>query len=188
MVNPSEPNNSNAQVPDLERQGVHRAPVARRGWVTFAWAALATGVLVGVGTLGLFAYNGKLNIAAWFAGGAKPTPTVTAAPTMDPKMAIDVLNGTATTGLATNVGGLLTNAGWHVATMSNASQTNFPKTIVFYSVQGSEGAARGVCQTVGSHCQIKLSSAFKGSVSPLTLVLGTDYVLPVVSPTPTPSQ
>ena len=39
---------------DLARVGAHRAPARRgRGFVTFAWAALATGALVGAGVLGL---------------------------------------------------------------------------------------------------------------------------------------
>ena len=44
---------------DLARVGAHRAPVkAGRGWITFAWAALFTGIFVVGGLAGLNALRG----------------------------------------------------------------------------------------------------------------------------------
>jgi len=175
----------------LERTGAHRAPVARRRWVTFAWAALATGLLVAVGTLGLFAYNGKLDIVAWLFpnGGGAATPTATAAPTVDPKMKINVLNGTARPGLAAEAGATLEKAGWVVAAKSSSNETTVKKTMVFYAVATYEGAARGVCQSLAAPCQIKFTQAFASSDVPLTLVIGANF--PASSPataSPTPSN
>src|SRR4051794_34201985 len=97
---------------DLQRVGAHRAPrPGGRGWIAFAWAALATGVLVAVGVVAMFAINNSV-VFNPFAGGtpapsptASPTPTVQ--PTTDPSVTVIVLNGTTVDGLATQVGDLL---------------------------------------------------------------------------------
>lgn len=171
----------------LERTGTHRLPSGRRRFVTFAWAALATGVLVAVGTMGLFAYNGKLDIIHWLFPNTVPTasPVPTAPPTVDPKMAVNVLNGTSREGLATEVGDKLVAGGWTVAARTNSSETDVKKTMVFYAVKTYEGAARGVCDTLGKPCQIKFTSAFANSGSPLTVVVGNNYPLPTEPATDT---
>ena len=177
----------------LERTGIHRAPSGRRRIVTFAWAALATGILVAVGTMGLFAYNGKLDIIHWLFPNTSPTdgPNPTVLPTVDPKLTISVLNGTAREGLATEVGDKLVAGGWTVAARSNSSETDVKKTMVFYAVKTFAGAALGVCQTLGDPCEVKFTSAFGNSASPLTLVVGNNFPAGTIvnsTPTPTPSQ
>jgi len=174
---------------ELERTGAHRAPSGRRRFVTFAWAALATGILVAVGTMGLYAYNGKLDIVHWLFPNTGPTasPVPTVPATVDPKMAVNVLNGTNREGLATEVGDKLVAGGWTVAARTNSSETDVKRTMVFYAVKSYEGAARGVCKTLGNPCQIKFTSAFANSGSPLTVVVGNNYS-GLVTPTPTPSN
>ncbi|MEN9752270.1 MAG: hypothetical protein RLZZ600_1317 [Actinomycetota bacterium] len=166
------------ELPDgIDRRGSHRAPLVRRRVVTFAWAALVTGLLVGAGTIGLFAMNGKLDVVGFLLPGLKPTPSAipTAAPTVDAKMTVNVLNGTATEGLASQVGEKLAAAGITVGTKSNSSETTVKHTMVFYSQKSSEGAARGVCKALASTCSIKFTSAYAASSAPLTLVMGKDY-------------
>jgi cytoskeletal protein RodZ len=49
-------------VADGPRIGAHRGVARRgRGWIAFAWAALATGVLVGAGVLVLASLNGSVH-------------------------------------------------------------------------------------------------------------------------------
>jgi hypothetical protein len=164
----------------VERRGSHRAPVARRRAVTFAWAALITGVLVLGGTIGLFASSGKLDVIAFLLPGIKPasTPTPTAVPTVDAKMTVNILNGTATEGLSSKVGDILAKAGVAVGTKSNSSETTVAKTMVFYGQKSFEGAARGTCQALGATCAIKFTNAYAASGAPLTMVIGSDYLAP----------
>ena len=67
---------------DLERVGAHRSTQKQgRGWVGFAWAALATGILVVGGLFGLSVLgNVDLGLPT-FGGGAGETPTPSATPT-----------------------------------------------------------------------------------------------------------
>lgn len=160
---------------DVARRGSHRAPIVRRRVVTFGWSALATGVLVLAGTLGLFASTGKLDLLS-FLPAPSATPVPTAAPTVDPKMAVNILNGTPTEGLSSQVGDKLAKAGVTVGTKSNSSETTVTKTMVFYGTKTYEGAARGVCNALGSACIIKFTSAYATSTAPLTMVIGSDYL------------
>src|SRR4051812_45575940 len=114
---------------DLSRVGAHRAPPRPgRGWIRFAWAALATGVLVVAGLFGLSRlvpgvsislpnFGGGSTASASAAPSASSTPTAPAVtdPTkVDPalKLAITVLNGTPTDGLSDKAGDAIKNAGW----------------------------------------------------------------------------
>ncbi|MCU1414100.1 MAG: hypothetical protein JWN80_1440 [Microbacteriaceae bacterium] len=169
---------------DLLRTGAHRGPQKRgRGWITFAWAALATGILVVVGLLGLAIVNGKLAnpfASSSVAASATPTPTPTMTPLLNPTIAITVLNGTATANLANSVGDNLVKQGWGgaaqgVGSRANASATDVKQTVVYYSDPANEGAARALVLSlkVGT---IQLSDVY--SQSPLTVVIGSDYKLP----------
>lgn len=63
-------------VTDGPRVGAHRGVHRRgRGWIAFAWAALATGVLVGIGVLVLALLNGSY---AFPGGGSSSSPSASA--------------------------------------------------------------------------------------------------------------
>jgi hypothetical protein len=173
---------------DLLRTGAHRGPAKRgRGWVAFAWAALATGLIVLIGLVGLAATTGRLSELPFFPTTPTPTvavptitPTPTAVPKLNPTLSITVLNATTTAGLANKVGDALVKEGWGgaalgVGSRANAATTDVKATVVYYSDPANEGAARALVQSlkVGS---ILLSQVY--SASPLTVVIGSDYKLP----------
>ncbi|MET1018797.1 MAG: LytR C-terminal domain-containing protein [Microterricola sp.] len=172
---------------DLERVGAHRVPRKRgRGWIGFAWAALATLVLVGVGVGALFVLNDKLSLGAGGGGGSTPSasapPSETAAPvvapTVDPALAVTVLNGTPTAGLAAAVGDTLVAAGWNVTTRSNAATEDVVDSTVYYSDPALEGAALGAAASVPG-AGIALSQDFVdlGQAS-LVVVIGSTFPVP----------
>lgn len=167
---------------DLLRVGAHRAPAKKgRGWIGFAWAAFATLVLVVVALYALSVMTDRIHLpfqAQSAAPSASPTPTSapTTAPKLDATVPITVLNGTATPGLATQVGDYLVKQGWGGASMdlgtrANASSDKIDKTIVYYKDAADEGAARALVESlkVGD---VKLSADFNDRI---TVVLGTDY-------------
>src|SRR3954466_6499901 len=74
-------------VPDDGRVGAHRAPAPRgRGWIGFAWAALATGVLVVAGIFLLSRIDSSFQLALPGGGGESgaPVSSASAAPTQAP--------------------------------------------------------------------------------------------------------
>lgn len=163
---------------DLHRVGAHRAPRAKgRGWIGFGWAALATVVLVGLGVFGLsLVDNGNS-----FRGGlgsptptptATPTPTIT--PTVNPALTVNVLNGTATAGLATKVGDTLAAAGWKVGARANANDTNLTQTVVYYSDPKNLAAALGVVQSLPG-AKTAQTQDYVATGADLTVVVGSDY-------------
>lgn len=170
---------------DLSRRGVHRGPRPRgRGWITFAWAALATGVLVGLGVVGLLVVNNGIQFSGSGSGSASAgstavasesaTPTVapTVAPTVDPKLTVAIQNGTPTEGLATRAGARATEGGWSVGSKANASTSDVKTSTVYFSAAANEGAAKGLAATLGG-IAVALSSQFPDA--DLTVVLGSDY-------------
>jgi hypothetical protein len=171
---------------DLTRRGAHRAPVkTRRGFVVFAWGALATGLLVTAGIGGLVVVSETVSLkdfSTLFSGAVAtptPTPVPTAEPTVDPALQVSVLNATDSPGLATSVSENLTAAGWVVGSRTNASDT-VENTVVYYGNPGLEGAARGVLATLGVGT-IELTDAYIESSSQITVVLGSDFVTPVIA-------
>lgn len=190
------------EVPDdLERVGAHRAEARRgRGWIVFAWAALATGVLVGAGVVYLGVANDSFQFVAPTSdetaqaesetpaedaegeeaetGSAAPTPSPeTVAPAdpddVDPDVTtITVLNGTDTSGLAGSASGALADGGWTVAGQGNADGDTAAVTIVYYVDEADEAVARGVARDLGT-TEVEQSDAFPDSS--VTIVLGSDY-------------
>ncbi|NQX29804.1 LytR C-terminal domain-containing protein [Microbacteriaceae bacterium VKM Ac-2854] len=169
---------------DAERVGAHRRPPRpHQGWINFAWAALATGIIVALGVIGLLVINNRVEFNDVFTAPtgiadttatATPTPTVVA--TTDPAAAVAVLNGTAQSGLAATAGDSLTAAGWTVATVGNADTESEAVTTVYYSDAALEGAALGLAEAIGSTTTVL--SPDVAQTGDLVLVLGADYVAP----------
>ncbi|BDI23730.1 LytR C-terminal domain-containing protein [Herbiconiux sp. L3-i23] len=169
---------------DLHRVGAHRAPKKRgRGWITFAWAALATGLIVAAGVTAMFVINDRVSFENPFAASTptpEPSATPTIAPTIDPAQTVVVLNGTQTDGLAGQVGDQLVAAGWNVTTRSNAD-SDVDATTVYYSDPTQEGAAKGIVETLGAG-RIQLSDAFViEGVPRLVVVIGADFGAPAAA-------
>jgi hypothetical protein len=167
---------------DLQRVGAHRAPrPAGRGWVTFAWAAAATCVLIGLGVLAMFVINDRVSFNNPFGGAPKPSATTTQSapatvqPTVDPSVMVIILNGAGIDGLAGQVGDLLASQGWTVAAKSNAATSDVQTSTIFYTDPSQEGAARGLSAALNG-MPIQLSSQFlvEGE-NRITVVLGADY-------------
>lgn len=192
-------------LPDgIDRVGAHRAPAkSGRGWIGFAWAALATGVLVGAGILGLSLFTDSINLPfADTVGGdvAEPLPEETVpvpepvAPVQNPDVSITVLNGTTTTGLANTVGDTLVAGGWCGATgvnevvdgpcvgrssegsRANAATQDIAATVVYYRDAIDESAARALVESLGVG-EVQLSAVYPES--PITVVIGADYTVPI---------
>lgn len=172
----------------LGRVGAHRAPRSRsRGWIAFAWAALATGALVVGGLYGLSLISDRVNFELPGFGTAEPMPTPTESPSptpsvepiTDPALAqlpagfvITVLNGTEVDGLGAAARDLVAAPGWPVGTVTSAAQTDLTETVIFYNDPTLEGVALGMAQLLGIGV-VELSDAFPGA--PVTIVLGADF-------------
>ena len=161
----------------LARVGAHRAPTRSRALATAGWAALATGVLVGAGVLGLQVIE---------SGVAQPEVTTSPAasasgpaPTVDPDASVVVLNATSTSGLAATAAKTAGSAGWDVTSTANADTAGRKESTVFYAEASQLGAARGLAKSLGITSAPQRSDRFvvKGQ-SRLTVVLGSDWNAP----------
>ena len=163
---------------DLKRVGAHRAPPrAGRGWVTFAWAALVTGLLVVAGSFGLNVLRGLSFLGEAPTSSATPSAEITADPVLDPTtidparaISITILNGTTTIDLENAAATALT--GWPVGAQLVATNRDEPTTIVYYGDPANEDVARGLVIALGVG-EIRESTAY---AAPITIVLGADYV------------
>jgi hypothetical protein len=169
---------------DLDRVGAHRGPKLKgRGWITFAWAVLACGVLVAGGVFALQVVNGTIDFigssadaSASATPSASPTPVIT--PVTDPysvrsrKITITILNGTPTAGLQTQAQSKLTAAHWKVTSAALASETTIKKTVVYYASSKNEDVALGVAEALGFKT-VQLTDVYQGA--PITVVLGADF-------------
>lgn len=172
---PTAPRDRFDDVPaDLARVGAHRAPrPAGRGFVAFAWAALATGVLVGAGVLGLGAIEGRItNVGSLSTSHSAPAAVT---PTIDPNIDVVLLNATTTNGLAAGAKSMLVKDGWKVGSTANASATDVKATTVYYTTASQAGAAAGLAKSLGiTRTALSQQFAVPGQ-SRLTVVLGEDY-------------
>jgi hypothetical protein len=172
-------------IPDqIDRVGAHRGPkVKGRGWITFAWAVLATAVLVvgGLYVLSIFDAQIKFGLGGNSAANSPspsgtPTPVIT--PITDPasvasrKIVITVLNGTDVVGLQTQAAQKLTAAGWKVGTTANSTETDIKTTTIYYADASNEDVAEGL-QLLLNAQNIQFSAHFLGS--PITVVVGSDF-------------
>jgi hypothetical protein len=172
---------------DIERIGAHRGPKRRgRGWIGFAWALLATGVLIFGGLFALSQYLGDDLGIPFFATPEEPlvapAPDEPIAPVTDPAaidparaITIDVLNGTAESGLQTTVSDELTAAGWPMRSASPASDRNLEDTFIYYSNPEDEDVASGLVGALGTG-EIRLIEADVFPAAKITIVLGSDYL------------
>jgi hypothetical protein len=158
---------------DLARVGAHRAPARGTGFVTFAWAALATGVLVGAGVLGL----GVIERGVGATGDTTSTTSVSAAPaaTVDPDAAVVVLNATTTSGLAAGAASTAKADGWNVTSTANADTSDVKLSTVYYGSKGEEGAALGLAKSLGIGRTQQSDRFDVAGESRLTVVLGADF-------------
>jgi len=187
-------------VADGPRVGAHRGAQRRgRGWIAFAWAALATGVLVGVGVLSLavlngsYSFNGSDSPSTSASATAKPSATskpsasssagsgsagsgsgsaAAATPAQQGTTTVVVLNGTTTTGLASRASAALTGAGWQVASTGDAGTTGSTSTIVYYQQASQAAVAQGIAKQLGVTA-VQQSAAFPNA--DVSVVLGADY-------------
>lgn len=184
---------------DLARTGAHRAPPPPgRGWIAFAWAALASGILVVIGLLVIAQLNSQVNFELPDLAGQSASPSASASaapaesatplPTDEPdevvtdpstidfdEISITMLNGTSTAGLAAEAGDYLEEQGWVVETRTNASENDVPTSAVYYYDEVNAGIARGVAEQLGV-AAVQQSAAFPGAS--VTVVLGADFELP----------
>lgn len=187
-------------VADGPRVGAHRGAQRRgRGWIVFAWAALATGVLVGVAVLALAVLNGSYSFngsdspstSTSTSATAKPSATskpsasssagsgsagagsaAAATPAQQGTTTVVVLNGTTTTGLASRASAALTGAGWQVASTGDAGTTGSTLTIVYYQQASQAAVAQGIAKQLGVTA-VQQSAAFPNA--DVSVVLGADY-------------
>lgn len=173
----------------VDRVGAHRAPrKPGRGWIGFAWAVVATAVLVVAGLFGVAMLNPAFEVPFVPRETSTPTPTptviVTAEPITDPAtvdperlatLSIAVLNGTATSGLANVVGDQIAAAGWPDPSRAAASQNDEELSVVYYADPADEGIARGLMALLGAS-DVQQSDAFPAAQ--ITIVIGADYVPP----------
>jgi hypothetical protein len=150
----------------------------------------------GYGSGGLTAGQGGSDAAAAGAGDAAPSPPPTPAPApaapsgggvpVAPKdVTVDVLNGTATAGLAATAAAALKNDGFAVGTTGNAPSP-VTQTLVRYGPAAEQQARTVAAAVPGSVLQ-----ADPAAGSAVQLVIGPGYstVVPVqvAAPTPAPS-
>jgi len=178
---------------DLVRLGAHRAPAKRgRGWVRFAWFALATGLLVVAGLYGLSRFNPAISfeLPVIAGGGANPTSTPSTAPVVPPMtvdewkaadpaiaLTISVLNGSAVDGVQNQAALQIVAAQWPTPDAQNASARDRTTTVIYYQTAEYEGIAKSLAAVLGTDpANIRLSDFYLGA--PVTIVLGADYTPP----------
>lgn len=179
------------EIPEsVRRVGAHRVARSRgRGWIAFAWAALASGVLVVAGMYGLSLISDRVTFEIPGVSEAAPEPTEEATeapvappsvePITDPAAAalpdgftITVLNGTEVAGLGVQASDLLTAPGWPVGTVTAAAQTDLTATVIYFNDPALEGVAAGMAALLGVGV-LELSDAFPGA--PITIAVGADF-------------
>jgi hypothetical protein len=171
-------------LPDnIDRVGAHRGPKAKgRGWIVFAWAVLATVILVVGGLYVLSTFNPSIKFGLGTSAGSTPTPTGTPTPKITPiedpstiasrNITVVVLNGTAEVGLQNKAAAKLTAKGWVVSGTSNSSATNITTSTVYYNSAANEDVAEGIQILLGAQ-DIQFSNAYPGQ--PITVVVGSDF-------------
>jgi hypothetical protein len=171
-------------LPDnVDRVGAHRGPkVKGRGWITFAWAVLATAVLVVGGLYVLSIFNDSIKFGLGPSAATTPTPSGTPTPVITPiedptaiasrNITITVLNGTAVVGLQDKAATKLKAKGWNVTATANSTETNIKTSTVYYSSAADQDVAEGIQILLGAE-DIQFSNAFLAT--PITVVVGSSF-------------
>ncbi|GAA3760188.1 hypothetical protein GCM10022240_10980 [Microbacterium kribbense] len=173
---------------DGERVGAHRAENPHlRGWVIFAWAALATILLIALGIVGTLLVSGRL--APLPAAGPTQSAASTVTPVVDTSYNVLILNATGTPGAATSVTSALVAAGWNRSSVSPGDAgSTYPTTTVYYTLPQDAGAAAGLAKLIGGAAVVQ-SDRYQPAGDPearqLTIVLGADRAA-APSPSHTP--
>jgi hypothetical protein len=155
---------------NIDRVGAHRGPkVKGRGWITVAWAVLATAVLVVGGLYVLSIFNSSIKFGLGGTSAASDTPSSTPVPVITPidnptsiasrNITVTVLNGTDIVGLDTKAAAKLT-------------ATNLKTSTVYYSNAANQDVAEGIQSLLGAQ-DIGFTSQFPGSS--ITVVVGSDF-------------
>jgi hypothetical protein len=176
---------------DLRRVGAHRAPARRgRGWVNFAWAALATGVLIVGGLYGLSRVNPAISFEIPVLAGDAPEPGTTTTPQpettpltdpglVDPalKLTISVFNASPTADQQDVAAAQIELAGWPEPAAAVAATRDQESTVIYYNGAEYEAIALGLAELLGVDPENAVNSdAYLGAW--ITVVLGADYVPP----------
>ena len=163
---------------DLARVGAHRAPVRRgRGLVTFGWAALATGVLVGAGVLGLSVIEKGVSTTGDTTSSSATAISAAPVATVDPSATVVVLNATTTSGLAAKASATAKSDGWKVASTANADSSDVKLSTVYYSQRSQLGAALGLAKSLHiGRAPVQTNRFDVQGQTRLTVVLGKDFV------------
>lgn len=176
---------------DLVRVGAHRGPRPRgRGWIAFAWAALATGILVVGGLYGLSRVNPSISfeLPSFGGPGADPEATQTTQPRPEPitdpaladpaySYSFSVLNASPTDKVQDAAVTQMQTAGWANIGSGNASVRDVEATTIYYNGAQYEAVALGMAEILGTDpARVVNSDAYPGY--PITIVLGADYVPP----------
>ncbi|AZS44455.1 LytR C-terminal domain-containing protein [Microbacterium oleivorans] len=153
------------------RVGAHRAEAPRlRVGVIVLWSAVATVAIVAAGVFGTLFATGRLDLAQ----ASKPSGTSqVVAPKVDTSYEVLVLNATSESGLAAQVRDKVVAAGWAKADVetSNASETDFPTTTVYYGARADEAAARGLADAIGG-AEVSLDDSYQVVAPPETTAAG----------------
>ncbi|HEY5229560.1 MAG TPA: LytR C-terminal domain-containing protein [Galbitalea sp.] len=168
---------------NIDRVGAHRGPkVKGRGWITVAWAVLATAVLVVGGLYVLSIFNSSIKFGLGGTSAASDTPSSTPVPVITPidnptsiasrNITVTVLNGTDIVGLDTKAAAKLTAKGWDVIATANSTATNLKTSTVYYSNAANQDVAEGIQSLLGAQ-DIGFTSQFPGSS--ITVVVGSDF-------------
>lgn len=173
---------------DLVRVGAHRSPAPRgRGWIGFAWAALATGALVVGGLYGLSLVNPAISFELPDLGGgaAQPGATITPQPVVTPitdpdlvdpslTVTISVLNAGPNDGVQDEAVAQITQAGWPQPVGAVAAARDQEQTRIYYNGASYAPVAQGLAQLLGTDSANVVNSDFYLGAK-ITIVLGGDY-------------
>lgn len=164
---------------DHSRVGAHRAENPRtRVGLLLLWSVVGAIVLFLAGVLAMLIITDRISLF----GSDEPGPVVsTSAPAaaVDTSYSVLVLNAAGDPARTDPVKAEVIAAGWapEAITTTNAEQSDFPTSTVYYATPEDEKAARGLAAALGITSVVE-SSAYEPTgqdgVKQLTVVIGVD--------------